>query len=202
MCVYRISIQNQVGQSPRKWDRTGTIIEVRQFDQYAVKVDGSGRVTLRNRKFLRRFTPVMPQNSSFQTPSHSTPLIPQPFTIPSPSQTRPVPPIHPSHLGLDKTAAPVSMKKDEHQTSSALPMKGVIPPHIQRSDIQPTTPVVQKSTKPAQSTPSVSDGSPSGVTTYNTPPRSGQKAQSSTQEPRRSQRIKKVPGHLSDYELK
>ena len=38
--------------------QTGTVIEVRQFDQYIVRVDGSGRVTLRNRKFLRRYLPV------------------------------------------------------------------------------------------------------------------------------------------------
>ena len=54
-----VRIQNQTGPHPTKWDRTGTIIEVRQFDQYVVKVDGSGRVTLRNRKFLRKFVPVM-----------------------------------------------------------------------------------------------------------------------------------------------
>ena len=37
-------------------DRT---VEVRQHDQYAIRVDGSGRITLRNRKFLRKFTPAM-----------------------------------------------------------------------------------------------------------------------------------------------
>jgi len=54
----RVRIQNQVGSHPTKWDNTGVIIEVRQFDQYVVKVDGSGRVTLRNRKFLRKYVPV------------------------------------------------------------------------------------------------------------------------------------------------
>ena len=53
-----VRIQNQIGHYPLKWDNTGVIIEVRQFDQYAVKVDGSGRVTLRNRKFLRKYVPV------------------------------------------------------------------------------------------------------------------------------------------------
>ncbi|CAG2222073.1 unnamed protein product [Mytilus edulis] len=53
-----VRIQNQIGHYPLKWDKTGIIIEVRQFDQYAVKVDGSGRVTLRNRKFLRKYVPV------------------------------------------------------------------------------------------------------------------------------------------------
>ena len=53
-----VRIQNQVGLYPRKWDKTGLVIEVRQFDQYIVRVDGSGRSTLRNRKFLRKYTPV------------------------------------------------------------------------------------------------------------------------------------------------
>ncbi|VDI31954.1 Hypothetical predicted protein, partial [Mytilus galloprovincialis] len=51
-------IKNQIGHYPLKWDKTGIIIEVRHFDQYAVKVNGSGRVTLRNRNFLRKYVPV------------------------------------------------------------------------------------------------------------------------------------------------
>ncbi|XP_014670775.1 PREDICTED: uncharacterized protein K02A2.6-like [Priapulus caudatus] len=53
-----VRIQNQTGPHPNKWDKTGSIVEVRQHDQYAIKIDGSGRVTLRNRKFLRKFCPV------------------------------------------------------------------------------------------------------------------------------------------------
>jgi hypothetical protein len=53
-----VRIQNQTGPYPTKWDKTGTVIEVRQFDQYMVRVDGSGRITLRNRKFLRKYMPV------------------------------------------------------------------------------------------------------------------------------------------------
>ena len=56
-----VRIQNQTGPHPTKWDKTGTIIEVRQFDQYVVRVDGSGRVTIRNRRFLRKYIPVYPQ---------------------------------------------------------------------------------------------------------------------------------------------
>jgi hypothetical protein len=48
-----------MGPHPTKWDKTGIIIEVRQFDQYVVRVDGSGRVTLRNRKFLRKYIPAI-----------------------------------------------------------------------------------------------------------------------------------------------
>ena len=53
-----VRIQNQTGRHPTKWDKTGQIIEVRQHDQYIVRVDGSRRVTLRNRKFLRKFLQV------------------------------------------------------------------------------------------------------------------------------------------------
>ena len=56
-----IRIQNQVGPNPTKWDKTGIIVEVRQFDQYVVQVDGPGRVTLRKRKFLRKYIPVVPR---------------------------------------------------------------------------------------------------------------------------------------------
>jgi len=53
-----VRIQNQTGPHPTKWDKTGVVIEVRQFDQYNVRIDGSGRVTLRNCKFLRQYVPV------------------------------------------------------------------------------------------------------------------------------------------------
>ena len=52
-------VQNQTGSSPNKWDRTGVIIQVNDNDQYLVKMHGSGRITLRNRKFLRRIQPYL-----------------------------------------------------------------------------------------------------------------------------------------------
>ncbi|XP_043204419.1 uncharacterized protein LOC122371791 [Amphibalanus amphitrite] len=55
-----VRLQNQIGRYPRKWDKTGRVVEVRQHNQYMVRVDGSGRMTLRNRQFLRKYTPVVP----------------------------------------------------------------------------------------------------------------------------------------------
>merc|ERR1711983_680677 len=52
-----VLVQNQVGNHPSKWDITGVVVEAREHDQYVVKVDGSGRMTLRNRKFLKKITP-------------------------------------------------------------------------------------------------------------------------------------------------
>ena len=56
-----VRIQNQTGPHPTKWDKTGIIIEVCQFYQYVVLVDGSGRVTIRNQKYLGKYIPVSPQ---------------------------------------------------------------------------------------------------------------------------------------------
>ena len=54
----RCFVQNQTGNYPKRWDRTGVVVEVGQHDQYAVKIDGSGRITVRNRRFLRKFEPA------------------------------------------------------------------------------------------------------------------------------------------------
>ena len=53
-----VVVQNQVGNFPGKWDKTGMVVEKRNFDRYLVKLDGSGRCSLRNRKFLRKILPV------------------------------------------------------------------------------------------------------------------------------------------------
>ena len=54
----RVFVQNQTGSSPNKWDRTGIIMETNAHDQYTIRIDGSGRLTTRNRKFLRQFQPA------------------------------------------------------------------------------------------------------------------------------------------------
>ncbi len=49
-----VRLQNQTGPFPRRWEKTGTILQVQQFHQYWVRMSGSGRATLHNRKFLRK----------------------------------------------------------------------------------------------------------------------------------------------------
>ena len=72
----RAFLKNQQGANPTKWDRSGTIVESRGHDQYLVKVDGSGRLTLRNRRFLRAYTPATPsiqqQPTTSPPPTHPT----------------------------------------------------------------------------------------------------------------------------------
>ena len=47
-----VSIQNQHRNTPLKWDYTGIIVEVGTSNKYTVKIDGSGCLTDRNRRFL------------------------------------------------------------------------------------------------------------------------------------------------------
>ena len=52
-----VQLQNQTSNHPTKWHNTGIITEVLPHRQYCVVVDGSRRVTLRNRKFLKHIDP-------------------------------------------------------------------------------------------------------------------------------------------------
>merc|ERR1711888_428119 len=105
----KVFVQNQVGNKPRRWDKTGTIVECKDFDQYLVKMDGSGRLTLRNRKFLRKRTPLqrreMPVRQEFVS-SHLPPVMPvlPPVT---PDQVCPDPSLAP-HTNVVRQAPPVT----------------------------------------------------------------------------------------------
>ena len=99
----KVRIQNLRGTRPLKWDRTGEVVEVRQFDQYVVRVDGSRRPTLRNRKHLRRIeplhrapapriinddlihlgTPMAPHSPSVAIPMQRNDPLPSTTTVPS-----------------------------------------------------------------------------------------------------------------------
>ena len=51
----KVFVQNQIGNHQNKWDNTGEVDEVKQNDQYVMKMDHSGRYSNRNRKFLRKW---------------------------------------------------------------------------------------------------------------------------------------------------
>ena len=42
---HEVRVQNQQGESPKRWHKTGMVVEVKPFDQYMVKVHGTGRLT-------------------------------------------------------------------------------------------------------------------------------------------------------------
>ena len=96
-----VRLQNQSGPNPTKWDRSGVVVEVRQFDQYVVRVDGSGRVTLRNRKFLRKYIPVISREPVINIPGPpasvpvTTSLKPTVKPVTLPLLVKPVTPVTP-----------------------------------------------------------------------------------------------------------
>ena len=64
-----VQVQNQVGFKVSRWDVTGIVVEVKAHDQYLVKIHSSGRLTLRNRKFLKKIIPYS-QGDNQHTPVH------------------------------------------------------------------------------------------------------------------------------------
>ena len=68
-----VQIQNQTGNHPKKWHNTGIISETLPHRQYRVIVDGSRRVTLRNRRFLRKIDPVCRRTVPTTNPAEPRP---------------------------------------------------------------------------------------------------------------------------------
>ena len=60
-----VSVQNQTGTKPLRWDRTGVVVERLQHRQYLIKADGSGRTLLRNRCHLRKIDPITRDRSAY-----------------------------------------------------------------------------------------------------------------------------------------
>ena len=98
----RVFLQNQQGPNPTKWDRSGKVVESVGHDQYRVKVDGSGRITLRNRRFLRAFTAATPTIRPQQPPAHQPPSSANRCPRPQP----PVPPQAPAESMPTTEATP------------------------------------------------------------------------------------------------
>ena len=53
-----VAIQNQ---RTKRWDITGLVVEVLPERQYRISIDGSGRITLRNRRFMKKILMALPQ---------------------------------------------------------------------------------------------------------------------------------------------
>ena len=73
-----VMVQNQKGNHPLRWDKRGTVVKCEGFDQYQVMIDGSRRLTRRNRKYLRMFTPYRPISSEPPTAEYLKTAITEP----------------------------------------------------------------------------------------------------------------------------
>ena len=96
-CGDRAFLQNQTGNHTRKWDKVGTVVETLGFDQYAIKVGRSGRITKHNRRFLRPnptaahdTTPFDPGAPSIPIPSSSPEALSRGSAVCQDPQTPPI----------------------------------------------------------------------------------------------------------------
>ena len=73
----------------KKWDKSGTVVEVLLNIQYHVRTDGSGQITLRNRRHLRQIpssiTTIIPTASP--NPTNDTTASPNPTNDTTLNQT-------------------------------------------------------------------------------------------------------------------
>ena len=113
-------VQNQTGRFPKRWDRSGTIVETRDNEQYVVKMAGSGRLTLRNRRFLRKCTLAStPSTVQPSSPHHLAPPVGSPVSeshqqkIPSIETARQALPSTPKQVLLPSGSVARSADNDE-----------------------------------------------------------------------------------------
>ena len=147
----RVRLQNQTGNYPKKWDRTGVVVEVKQFHQYLVRIDGSGRLSLRNRQFLWRFTQA-------STPSDRRTILEDLATIPRPSTMTPPPVLPPQPIPSTPSPPPIPDTSQTPPPDSAPDIPFAQPPlPISPPIICPTTPATTRTTpreaSPAQQPP-------------------------------------------------
>ena len=132
----KVIIQNQhgAGKIAKKWDRTGLIIDDLGHNKYRIKVDGSGRVTDRNRQFLRQFTPSTPVQPG---PRPGNFNFPEPVAEPTPQVSFQSPPV---------VSNPEEVIHPTPQTPERQPPEPVAQPTPQTPESQsfstpPTTPI-------------------------------------------------------------
>ncbi|CAE1174083.1 unnamed protein product [Acanthosepion pharaonis] len=187
-----VRIQNQVGPYARKWDKTGIVIEVRQFDQYVITVDGSRRVTLWNRKFLRKYVPVQ--------------LPPSKLTIDNDIRIRnAAPTLTPTIVSNDVTTTSPQLTEPKNPIASDPPAQPVISPKV--SQTPRNAPTVLETAPPDREKPTFdrdlsfyttvppSRASMSNLSSLETTPSSPRMLNT----PRRSGRAKHAPKWFKDY---
>ena len=117
----RCFLQNQTGNAKKKWHRTGIVIEVQPHDKYVIKVDGTGRITTRNRQFLRMYKPysvnIPTMEPTLSNEFENKPLVRQTNTHPSLLTDE----VQPSNVGTDAPPEEENIIIDHHRSCKAAP---------------------------------------------------------------------------------
>ena len=140
----RVLIQNQSGLHPNRWDRSGVVVEVLDYDQCRVKVAGTGRITLRNRRFLRKYQPHL----FYGTPTDPTYCTPPDLTSRSSdaASLQPLAPVNAAHPTIQSTDDAIPQTLDTPQTldGGGTPMTSPRVPDVASSLVPclPSPPIV------------------------------------------------------------
>ena len=118
----QVRVQDQYGNSPRQWSKTGVVVEVEGFNSYLISLDGSRQMTKRNRKFLRK---ISPHPDSYK---HSESTEPPPVTV-----RPPPPPVTPPRTTRSAPAQPATSATPPPLPTPSLPDNTpTVPPLIIR----------------------------------------------------------------------
>ena len=61
-----VLVQNQHGPKAKQWGCSGVVVEISGGGTYLVKIDGSGRVSLRRRQYLKPINKFNPETVGLQ----------------------------------------------------------------------------------------------------------------------------------------
>ncbi|XP_070398540.1 uncharacterized protein [Nothobranchius furzeri] len=144
-----VFLQNLVGCSLRVWDRSGVVVESLGHDQYCVRVDKSGRLTLSNRRFLRAFTPATLR-------THPESAVPLPA---SNDETHDLGPTNPGSAGPlpDQSHTPLEPQGTNPGTAQPVPCRDFMsaknPPDVANGDAAPAEQTPEQCPSPPSSQP-------------------------------------------------
>ena len=101
-----VLIQNRGNYRRNKWDRSGTIVQSHPHRQYSIRLHGSGRVTLQNRRFLKMIPPKTLTSTHFPITSIPGPVLEHPTREQG------------SHQGIQGNPATPMTRTSRQQTSA------------------------------------------------------------------------------------
>ena len=102
-------------QEKGKWYKSGTVIKSLPFRQYEIKKDGSGFITVRNRRFLKKIE-TLPSRSGFPMPSASTSTAGPPTSPSTPPQSPQKTSTPPSPTPLSNSPPPIQTQTSANES--------------------------------------------------------------------------------------
>ena len=162
-----VMIQNQLGNKPKQWDKRGVVVQAHpEIRQYKVMLFGSRRLSLRNRRFLRKYTPThVPANAPLGLPKRLKPLDSQQTVLPelvpekSPTVQAPVPARPPPAITLECDPGCCINPTQSQQTPVQMRTMEPVQRHVQPAQSQVPSTVVN-APEPAPITPAHAPNTP------------------------------------------